>query len=176
MNSPIDQNSEAWQSAQHDAEAEALAPRSKREVSPSQLLAQIYNAQETASRRRGHPPPSYSQAQLIRQYVSDPEFLRLYQAWVDSGRVTEYRPSLDRRDDSQGYHFENLQITTWQQNRERGLAARRKPIAVFLNGEHLADCASTADAIKLTRHQSYIIRRHLESGTATAKGYSFRYL
>lgn len=84
------------------------------------LLKRIYSSQIASSRKRGHGNPEYTKQELIYRYEDDNDFVIVYNNWVSSGYDTFKSPSLDRKDDTIGYSFENIQVMTWGENRDKG--------------------------------------------------------
>jgi len=84
------------------------------------LVFNLYSDQKNNSISRGHNHPDYSRDELIEWVYSQPLFNNLFDKWVDSGYSTELRPSLDRRDESIGYSFNNIVLMTWGDNMEKG--------------------------------------------------------
>lgn len=101
---------------------------------PEGVLKRIYSTQLYHSRKRGHQPPSYTWKDLVEQYINNPEYLALYQGWVESGMTRWTKPSLDRIDESKGYSLDNIQLTTWKQNFDRQANSLKKPMLVQKNG------------------------------------------
>lgn len=57
--------------------------------------------------------------------VMNPDFHRLYAAWVESGYDRKLAPSVDRVDSGVGYRAWNMQWVTHSENSRRGSVARR---------------------------------------------------
>ncbi|AUR82539.1 hypothetical protein NVP1152O_057 [Vibrio phage 1.152.O._10N.222.46.E1] len=62
----------------------------------------------------------------------------MYKAWEASGWDSNLRPSVDRKDDFATYSLDNIQLSTWAENRERSqkeicskrLTKLRKPLII----------------------------------------------
>ncbi len=50
------------------------------------------------------------------------DFERIYNDWVASGHMKNLTPSIDRIDNSLGYVFSNMRVTTWEDNDNKGNA------------------------------------------------------
>ena len=83
------------------------------------LVGKIYSHQKKSSEKRCHHLPLYTLDELKAWVFSQANFYRLYDAWVDSGYNTELRPSIDRLDDYVGYSFDNIRLTTWENNKAK---------------------------------------------------------
>ena len=50
---------------------------------------------------------------------SDPEFIRLFKEWEESGYEYKLTPSIDRIDNSRGYDLDNIQFLTLSENSKK---------------------------------------------------------
>lgn len=82
-------------------------------------ISDIYKIQIKASKQRGHNPPEYAKQELIDWCLSQLKFHVLYNAWLTSGFKKDLSPSCDRKDDSKGYSFDNIQLMTWKENYDK---------------------------------------------------------
>lgn len=80
------------------------------------LLRRIYNNQKMTSKKMGRNPPTYSYEELHDWVTSQPNFQKLYDAWVNSDYKKELIPSIDRKDNYQSYTLSNIQLITFQEN------------------------------------------------------------
>ena len=97
-------------------------------VDPFKVFKKIYLSQHTHSVSRGHPAPAYTLDQLLHWADSQPDLLRIWDAYVSSGYITDLRPSVDRVNDSLPYTLDNIQLLTWKQNRLKGAANKKAGI------------------------------------------------
>ena len=90
------------------------------------VITTIYGHQQGHSITRGHKPPTYTNKQLQDWLQNDKKFGQIYDKWVESGYTKSMKPSVDRLDDSKGYSFDNIQLTTWGENKAKGHRDMRK--------------------------------------------------
>lgn len=83
------------------------------------VVSIIYNSQKSTSKKRNHPPPTYTQEELKIWVFSQSKFHELYDNWVESGHDKWIKPSCDRTNDYLGYSLDRLQIMTWQENKDK---------------------------------------------------------
>lgn len=53
-----------------------------------------------------------------------PDFKKLYQEYMDAGCPRKLAPSVDRKDSSKGYLFDNIEWVTHSENSRRGTISR----------------------------------------------------
>jgi len=83
------------------------------------IIIQIYSKQKQSSIKRGHQPPEYSRKELYNWVRNDWLFNFLFINWENCGYITDMKPSIDRLDDSKGYAFNNIRITSWIENKSK---------------------------------------------------------
>lgn len=93
---------------------------------PEGKLRYIYKHQVKNSIQRGHSVPQYTEQELIKTYIKDQKYILLYKNWVASGYASLLGPSLDRKDESKGYSFDNIELMTWQENSEKEYKLHRE--------------------------------------------------
>jgi len=141
-------------------------------ASPRGVLTLAYHHQVEKSRRRGHAPPAYSRQDLLNRYLNDPQFLNLHAAWLAGGKRKADKPSLDRLDDALGYSFENIKLTTWALNNQRGYQSRQISVVVFRFGNYVGRFDSLKAArLALGFFPQYGRYALLDSGRMTREGY-----
>ena len=92
------------------------------------LISKIYSAQRGSSKRRGHTIPTYSKEELKEWLFSQKKFHVLYDNWKRLDFQSDYRPSVDRKDDYLGYTMSNIQLMSWADNNAKGYADRKNGI------------------------------------------------
>ena len=119
------------------------------------LIAQIYYNKKIHSKHRGHSMPTYTKEDLIDWCFSQPKFHLLYDNWKRLDFQKDYVPSVDRKNDYIGYSINNIQITTWANNKKKGESDKKnginnknnKTVLQFtLDGKYIAEFHSVAQA------------------------------
>lgn len=118
---------------------------------PEGVTKSMYANQKAKSRRRSHPQPNYSWEQLHSWVTSQPNWQSIYDNWVQSGYLTDLKPSGDRIDDYKPYCLTNLQLTTVKQNIDRSLEDRKNGIN---NKSNRAVSQYTLDGVFVNKHHS----------------------
>lgn len=121
--------------------------------SKNRILQKAYKRQVKNSKSRGHKPPNYNRFEFIEWCLNSPIFHLLYSKWVKSGCKKDLIPSIDRLDDSIGYSFSNIRITTWKENREKeysnpnNIIHKKTAVTSYdLDGNKIKDYGSVKDA------------------------------
>ena len=83
------------------------------------LVGALVSEQKSSSKKRGHPLPAYTADELYDRLENDFVFNLLYTNWINSGRIKDMRPSIDRLDDFKPYTFDNIQIVTFKENNNK---------------------------------------------------------
>ena len=91
----------------------------------SGLVKLMLRGQKQSSKRRGYSPPDYSGAMLQEWCFNQEVFHTLYDEWVRFDYDTNYKPSIDRRDDYEAYSFDNIVLTTYRENIDRSYIDRK---------------------------------------------------
>jgi len=80
------------------------------------LISRTFYGQLKRSKSRGHKPPMYTRDELFDWCSKQQLFHELYALWVLSGYELKMRPTIDRKKDSLGYSFTNIQLMSFSQN------------------------------------------------------------
>ena len=96
-----------------------IGKKRKRERTPRGLLRKIFAQQKRSSKERGHTLPVYTIDELRERYIGHPYFVSLYNNWVESDYNSKLIPSFDRVDDTLGYSFDNIVVSTWGENNKK---------------------------------------------------------
>lgn len=130
------------------------------------LVARIYAHQRHSSKRRLHELPNYSKNQLKDWLFNQDAYHELHDKWVMSGYDTELKPSCDRKDDYLPYSFDNIEIKTWKENKDKSHTDRKNGVnrkgsksvtQLSIDGVFIAEFFSQSEAERKTGvHQSNI--------------------
>jgi len=150
----------------------------------SGIVARIYNTQLATSRRRGHQLPAYTKNELYEWLMSQDKFHLIFNEWKSSGFKKDLKPSVDRLNDEDGYHFGNIQIETWDYNNKKGQRdiysgknkKRLKEIYQFdFDGNLIATYPSIAIAGRATGSNIGHIGQVAKGKNASCNGFIWRY-
>lgn len=83
------------------------------------VLNTIYRNQLLRQKRFGIKV-DYTYEEFKNKYLNDDKYIELYNNWVNSGYLSDLKPSFDRIDNKKCYYFDNLQIIIWKENNEKG--------------------------------------------------------
>ena len=109
------------------------------------LVSLMYSNQKRSSKERNNFPPLYSKNELIDWCFNQELFHKLYDDWKNIGFNTSKVPSCDRINDYLGYSFENIQLTTWEENKNKGHVDRKNGINNKENKAVIATHISTGE-------------------------------
>ena len=96
------------------------------------LIRGIFGSQCSSSKVRKHNPPKYEIEELIEWFGTQDNFYDLYNNWIDSGCITDLKPSVDRLDDSKGYSLDNIRLVTCRVNYMKEVAKMNKRVKASL--------------------------------------------
>ena len=148
------------------------------------VISRIYNSQLSVSRRRGHQLPSYTSRELYEWCMSTVEFHQIFNDWKSCGFRSELKPSIDRLDDYDGYHFGNIQILTWEENNQKNRddtksgKNKKKLKSIFqfnLDGDLIKMHDSIAIAGRETGANITHIVQNAQGNSNSCGGYLWRY-
>ena len=83
------------------------------------LITKIYSQQKSSAEKRNMTLPTYTNKELQEWATSQVNFDILYTNWVSSKFDNKLIPSIDRIDDSKSYTLDNIQLTTWIENKNK---------------------------------------------------------
>lgn len=118
----------------------------KYQRTPKGVLNTIYRNQKTKQKRKGIKV-NYTYEEFKNRYLKDKKYLELYNNWVKSGYLSDYKPSFDRIDNTKDYSFNNLQIITWKENNLKGRTECYKKVNMYdLNDNYIKTYNSIIEA------------------------------
>ena len=94
------------------------------------LIASIYGGQRNRSKKKNYPMPEYTMQELKKWAFDQKLFYLLYNNWTKSNFNKNLTPSIDRKDDLKPYIFDNIQLMTWKENKDKGDKSHKKGIFV----------------------------------------------
>lgn len=123
---------------------------------PVRVFKKIYNSQILHSQRRGHTPPQYTLEEFLLWVDAQPNSVQLWDTYRDSNYNSTLKPSVDRLNDSFGYSLDNIQLISWNENRNKGAKAKMagemssaRPVAAYnLDGTHHKNFTTTSEAAR----------------------------
>lgn len=122
----------------------------KYQNSPKGVLNIIYRNQLLRQKRFGIKV-NYTYEEFKSKYLNDSRYLELYNNWVESGYLSDYKPSFDRIDNTKSYSFDNLQLMTWKENNIKGRKECSKKVTQYsLDGKYIKTFNSIIEASKET--------------------------
>jgi hypothetical protein len=96
----------------------------------------MYSNERSSSKKRGLKGPNYTKAEFKAWVLSQPNFMELYNDWVDSGYDRWYKPSADRIDNMKDYTLSNLQLMTAWENHQKSRMENGRRVIVFTRDGH----------------------------------------
>lgn len=159
----------------------------KSQTTKKQVIFTIYSSQISSSIQRGHKPPLYDKYWLYYWCMENTLFHSLYDKWIISGLEKELKPSVDRIVENSPYSKDNLQIMTFESNREKGHKAvaagniirKVRPISQYtIDGDFIRSFPSVASASRLLGISRCSISGVLNNSKyrCTAGGFIFKYI
>lgn len=148
------------------------------------LIRKTYLTQKASEKRRGRTGPEYSYEEFKVWFKEQGNFLELYTKWLESGFKKDLRPSVDRKKDSVGYTFDNIELMTWNENSKKAYKDR---IDGNSNSNNIAIIQITKEGIEIKEfHSAAKAGRKLKTNSShivaccknkrkTAAGYKWRY-
>lgn len=144
----------------------------------------IYSSQITNSKKRYHAPPKYSKEKFVDWCLNSKEFNYFFKKWVKSNFEKDLAPSIDRKDDSKGYSFDNIQVMTWKENNEKYKKSslncknnKRNKIVLQLdlNGNLIKEFHSLSEASRKLNINQSGISCCCNNKSNTAGGYKWKF-
>ena len=149
------------------------------------LISSMYSHMKQACVKRSMEQPSFTRKELFKWCNKQNKFHDLYAKWVEGGCKTDDIPSIDRIDDYKTYTFDNIQLMTFKENREKMYKDKRdgkntkvsKAVQqLSTTGKVIAVYHSTGTASRATGIARNGISRCCNGRSKTAGGYRWKFL
>lgn len=92
----------------------------KERLSPERLISRIFYHQKESCKKRQMEMPKYTKPELKKWAFNQYNWPKLYETWKNSGYQKKLVPSIDRIDELKTYSFDNIRLTTWEDNDRMG--------------------------------------------------------
>lgn len=130
--------------------------------------------------------------QWILEYNYD-VFIKLFKEWKDNDFIIDLIPSIDRIDCMKPYSFDNMQLLTWKQNKEKYnnierqiyklddceymiCKTRRKVQQLDMDGNFIKEFISISEAARQTNSIASCICECCQGKRKSTKGYRWKYV
>jgi len=155
--------------------------------SPKGVLTDIYSHQKESSRKRGHIAPLYSKEELKQWLFAKNEFRVLILLWGTNGFKKDKKPSVDRIDSNLPYSLDNIQVMTWQQNRNKyyenirngslyhGVNKQTPVVQLSIDGKIIKEFHSMCEAQRQTNIPQPNIWKSCNNKRKSAGGFIWKY-
>lgn len=146
------------------------------------VIRVIYKSQIFNSKRRGYVGPEYTKKELS-EWLYNNGFKELYDMWKNSNYDKKLKPSCDRQNDFKKYSFDNIKLTTWDNNKKnqitdiymgRSTSGKRckKLLQLDSNKNLIAEYVSFSSA---KRSMKYSMERSIRTGRKDNNGFFWIY-
>lgn len=123
-------------------------------------------------RKQGGLP--FTKSEFIKWFWQQENSRRLFTNWVSHNCPKNIIPSVDRIDDTQGYQFDNMRITTFRDNHQQQSLKRSVPVQqINSDGDVVAIHQSMSQAARTLGLPRSAIPRAIKTG-GIANGYYWR--
>lgn len=146
------------------------------------VIRVIYKTQKANNKKRGHGDLPYTKKELS-SWLYKNGFKDAYDKWVESGFLSEKKPSVDRINSLVGYCFENIELVEWGENIKRqaldiscgrgsgGLRCKR----VIKMDSSMNVIRSYVSFRSAMRDCGYSMEYHIKNGIKCKMGYYWKY-
>jgi hypothetical protein len=122
----------------------------------------------------------FTSDQLLAWCINQEVFHKIYWDYLDAGFDKNLKPSIDRLDVFRGYTFDNIQITTYKDNRDKGDKEKlilwgRPIIKLDMNGVEIERYSSIKQAVDKTGLRQSLISAVISGKRNHTGNYKFIY-
>lgn len=146
------------------------------------VIRVIYKTQVFNSKKRSHNEPYYSKKELS-EWLYKNGFKELYNIWKNNNYDKKLKPSCDRINDYENYNFNNIKLSTWDENKKnqttdmymgRSTSGEKckKLLQFDLNKNLIAEFVSFNAA---KRSMKYSMEKSIRSGKCDRRGFYWIY-
>ncbi len=148
------------------------------------VIKKIYLRQVLSSKSRKDPLPIYTKKEFTEWMTNNKLFDTIYNIWKESDYQKKLIPSVDRINDYKGYSFDNIQLMTWQENKNKyhndAKNGINRKICKSINqyeysGKFIQTFYSAAEAKMILNIKNLHISQACSDKSITAHGYQWRY-
>jgi hypothetical protein len=157
-------------------------------------IGNTYRNMKTHAKNRGMTLPNFSQKEF-EEWINNQDliFNYLFKRYINSNYKKDFVPSINRLDDYKSYSFDNIELTTWEDNNIKGRKSKKtisrvhkklgkvardyykKPVGMFQENKLLKKYDAIRDATPDGFDSSAIVKC-CKNKLNTHKGFSWRYL
>ena len=158
------------------------------------LITRMYCGIKQRSKRYNNNQLGFTKEEFV-QWVSNQQelFDILWNNWIQSDYDTKLKPSINRLNDYKSYTFDNMELTTWEDNfnkgtkciktfnahscvsRNNGKMACKSVIQFDVNDDYLNKFSSITEAAKILHLHKESISACFKGIYKTAGGYKWQY-
>lgn len=143
---------------------------------PGGHMEKMYHSLRYNNAQRKHGTVEFSKSSFIT-WCGKNDFDKLYSRWERSEFKQALAPSVDRKNDSKPYAFDNMRLMTWEANHGANTTVMSKPVEQLLNGRVVKTHGSIREAGRSFSEKSTGsgIMYALKDPKRTAYGHQWRY-
>ena len=185
---------------QHKNNSEYIEKRKKRKheydiknkSTKNGWYSRIYHNMQQRNKRKFDKDLPFSKEEFIKWIDENyrEKFDDLFKKYVDSGCEKYLVPSIDRVDDYDSYHFDNMQLLTWEQNDIKGTIGIKNKVSCAEVGKkycsktvaqydenmnEIMRFSSTHEVTRILGFDSSLIAKACREGLKS-KGYYWKYI
>lgn len=164
----------------------------KNKATKSGWCSNIYNNMKQRNKKKFGKELPFSKEEFVHWIDENykEKFDEMFQNYVDSGCDKYLVPSIDRVDDYDSYHFENMQLLTWEQNDIKGTNGIKNKVSCAEVGKkycskivaqydenmnEIMRFSSTHEVTRVLGFDSSLIAKACREGFKS-KGYYWKYI